>query len=137
MDLRNNLFGQGSKAGRAQAGYDRPPPPPPREDTPMMGGYDNFGGDYAGPPRGSYGVPQPRPRQAMPSRPAVGRSQQPMSPAGQVQLKIAKIEDKTLSDQYVFGNLWVSLSFSSSLGRWPSKSPIPTLGPEYSSQFEH
>jgi vesicle-fusing ATPase len=133
MDIRKNLFGQGPKAGRAQAGYDRPPPPPPRDDTPMMGGYDNFGGDYAGPPRGSYGAPQPSPRQVMPSRPAVGRSQQPMSPARRVQLRIAKVEDKTLSNQYIFGNLWVFFSFSSSLGLRPSNSPIITqilvLGP--------
>ena len=98
MNIRQNLFGQGPKAGRAQAGYDRPPPPPPRDDTPMMGGYDDPRGGY-GDTRGSYGVPAP-----MPSRPAVGRVP-PASPARRVQLRIAKVDDKTLANQYIFGNL--------------------------------
>jgi vesicle-fusing ATPase len=126
MDIRKNLFGQGPKAGRPQAGYDRPPPPP-RDDTPMMGGYEDFRGDYTGPPRGSYGAPQPSPRQVMPSRPTVGRQQQPMSPAKKVQLRIAKVEDKTLANQYIFGNLWVSFYFSSSLGPSPSQLFNPNL----------
>lgn len=103
MNLRENLFGQGPKAGRAQAGYGRPPQPPPRDDTPMAGGYDDRGG-YAG-PRGSYGAPAPPPRQAqpMPSRTAVGRGM--ASPGRRVQLRIAKVEDKTAANQYIFGNL--------------------------------
>jgi vesicle-fusing ATPase len=64
-----------------------------------MGGYDGSRGD-----RGSYGAPAPSPRQAMTSPPAVG-SAQPASPTRRVQLSIAKFEDKTLANQYVFGNL--------------------------------
>ncbi|KAE9365996.1 vesicular-fusion protein-like protein sec18 [Stipitochalara longipes BDJ] len=103
MNIRQNLFGQGPKAGREASGYGRPPAPPPRDDTPMMGGYDDGRGGYAD-PRGSYGAPAPSPRQAMPSRPAVGR-QGPTSPARRAQLRIAKVEDKTLANQYIFGNL--------------------------------
>ncbi|KAF4624187.1 hypothetical protein G7Y89_g13983 [Cudoniella acicularis] len=109
MNIRQNLFGQGPKAGREAAGYGRPPAPPPRDDTPM-GGYENPRGGYGDPrgdPRGSYGASMPSPRQAMPQRPAVGRPQQaqPMSPAKRIQLRIAKVEDKTLANQYIFGNL--------------------------------
>ncbi|CAG8960642.1 hypothetical protein HYFRA_00013520 [Hymenoscyphus fraxineus] len=110
MDIRQNLFGQGPKAGRApSAGYGRAPAPPPRDDTPMAG--------YQEDPRmqnrgygGGGGAPMPSPgRQQMPQRPAVGRpppQQQPqMSPARRVQLRIAKVEDKTLANQFIFGNL--------------------------------
>ena len=103
MNIRQNLFGQGPKAGREQGGYGRPPAPPPRDDTPMAG-YEDPRGGY-GDPRGSYGAPMPSPRQAMPQRPAVGRMQAPASPARRVQLRIAKIDDKTLANQYIFGNL--------------------------------
>jgi vesicle-fusing ATPase len=69
----------------------------------MMGGYDAGRGGYAD-SRGSYGAPATSPRQAMPSMPAVGR-QAPTSPARRIQLRIAKVEDKTLANQYIFGNL--------------------------------
>jgi vesicle-fusing ATPase len=102
MNIRQNLFGQSPKpGGRAAGGYDRPPATPPRDDTPMAGGYDD-----RQPPRQSYGAPMPPARQAMPQRTAVGRvPPQPMSPARRVQLRIAKVEDKTLQSQYIFGNL--------------------------------
>ncbi|KAK0103637.1 transport between ER and Golgi ATPase protein [Cadophora gregata] len=103
MNIRQNLFGQGPKAGREQAGYGRPPQPPPRDDTPMAGVYDDRAG--YGDARGGYGSPAPPPRQSqpMPSRPPVGRGM--ASPARKVQLRIAKVEDKTLANQYIFGNL--------------------------------
>ncbi|KAG9234481.1 vesicular-fusion protein-like protein sec18 [Amylocarpus encephaloides] len=109
MNIRQNLFGQGPKAGRQQGGYAAPggpPQPPPRDDTPM-GGYQEDPRAQYGDPRGSYGAPQrgPAPPQNMPQRPAVGRAPQPMSPARRVQLRIAKVEDKTLANQYIFGNL--------------------------------
>ena len=103
MNIRQNLFGQGPKAGREQAGYGRPPQPARPDDTQMAGGYDDRGG--YGDPRGGYGAPAPPPRQSqpMPSRPPVGRGM--ASPARKVQLRIAKVEDKTLANQYIFGNL--------------------------------
>ncbi|CZS96434.1 probable NsfA protein [Rhynchosporium graminicola] len=103
MNIRQNLFGQGSKPGREQAGYGRPPQPPGRDDTQMAGGYDDRGG--YGDPRGGYGAPAPPSRQPqpMPSRPPVGRDM--ASPVRKVQLRIAKVEDKTLANQYIFGNL--------------------------------
>jgi vesicle-fusing ATPase len=106
MNIRQNLFGQGPKAGREQSGgYGRPPQPPPRDDTPMSGGYDDPRGGY-GDPRAGYGAPMPSPRQAMPSRPAVGRQPQgPASPGRRMTLRIAKVEDKTAANQYIFGNL--------------------------------
>ncbi|KAF8863968.1 vesicular-fusion protein-like protein sec18 [Acephala macrosclerotiorum] len=107
MNIRQNLFGASPGAGRraAAGGYDRAPPPPPRDDTPMAGGYDDPR-QYGQPPRQSYGAPMSPGRQPMPSRPAVGRApQQPMSPARRIQLGIAKVDDKTLQQQYIFGNL--------------------------------
>ncbi|TAQ90114.1 hypothetical protein B7494_g1576 [Chlorociboria aeruginascens] len=101
MNIRQNLFGAGPKAGREQAGYGRPPAPPPRDDT-SMGGYDEPQGRYQDPraqdPRANYGPP-------MPSRPAVGRSMPPPPSAKKIQLRIAKVEDKTLANQYIFGNM--------------------------------
>ncbi|TVY32970.1 Vesicular-fusion protein [Lachnellula occidentalis] len=104
MNIRQNLFGQGPKPGREQqGGYGRPPAPPPRDDTPMAGYEDPRGGSRD--PRGSYGAPMPSQRQAMPQRQAVGRPGAPASPARRVQLRIAKVDDKTLANQYIFGNL--------------------------------
>ncbi|KAF7863944.1 hypothetical protein EAF04_006909 [Stromatinia cepivora] len=102
MNLRNNLFGQGPRASRGEqqpAGYDRAPALPPREDT-AMGGYDDPRNGYGGRPEKS---PMTSPRQAMPMRQAVG-GRGPISPR-RAQLNIAKIDDKTKANQYIFGNL--------------------------------
>jgi vesicle-fusing ATPase len=40
----------------------------------------------------------------MPSRPAVGRTP-PAMPGKRLQMRIAKVEDKTLANQYIFGNM--------------------------------
>ncbi|KAL3428190.1 Vesicular-fusion protein sec18 [Phlyctema vagabunda] len=101
MNIRQNLFGQGPKAGRAESGgsyggnYERGPPLPQRDNNPM-GGPDPRAG-------GAYGAPM-HPQSSMPPRPAVGRA--PARPSGIAkQLRIAKVEDKTLANQYIFGNL--------------------------------
>lgn len=102
MNLRNNLFGQGPRASRGEqqpAGYGRAPAPPPREDT-AMAGYDDPRGGYGGRPEKS---PLTSPRQAFPTRQAAG-GRGPMSPR-KAQLSIAKIDDKTKANQYIFGNL--------------------------------
>jgi hypothetical protein len=104
MNIRPNLFGQGPKAGREQqGGYGRPPQPPPRDDTPMGGYQENPRGQYGG---GGYNAP---PAGGMPLRTAVGRepSQQPMGSGAprRVQMRIAKVEDKNLANEYIFGNL--------------------------------
>ncbi|EPE29316.1 P-loop containing nucleoside triphosphate hydrolase [Glarea lozoyensis ATCC 20868] len=104
MNIRQNLFGQGPKAGREQqGGYGRPPQPPPRDDTPMGGYQENPRGQYGG---GGYSAP---PAGGMPLRTAVGRepSQQPMGSGAprRVQMRIAKVEDKNLANEYIFGNL--------------------------------
>jgi len=110
MNIRQNLFGQGPKAGREQSGgYSRPPAPPPRDDPSPAGYGDPRGG-------GNYPVPVPRERDGDPrsARPAVGRTaapsygQQPSSGRSQqqLQLRIAKIEgNSTLANQYIFQNL--------------------------------
>ncbi|KAK4122867.1 vesicular-fusion protein SEC18 [Parathielavia appendiculata] len=82
MDLRNNLF------GRRAGGYS---PAPARPQNPSAGGYggDSYGaGNYGG---GGYGS-------------APGGYQ--LQPGGrQVPLRLAKVEDKTLQAQYIFGNI--------------------------------
>ncbi|KUJ15301.1 AAA-domain-containing protein [Mollisia scopiformis] len=103
MNIRQNLFGQSPKAGRTAGGYDRPPATPPRDEV-MVGGYDDPR-QYGNPPRQSYGAPM-SPERQMPSRPPVGRAPpQPKSPGKRIPLRIAKVEDKTLQSQYIFGNL--------------------------------
>jgi vesicle-fusing ATPase len=83
--------GYGSPAGRSPA----PAPAPPRQQNPPGGGYggdgyakESYGGAGYG---GGYGD-------------APG-SYQPPSRSRQVRLRIAKVEDKTLQSQYIFGNM--------------------------------
>jgi vesicle-fusing ATPase len=98
MNIRQNLFGQGPKAGRDQggpAGYGRPPQLPPRDDTPMGGYQEGPRGQYGG---GGYNAPPG-------GRPAVGRPPAQQHSARRIQMRIAKVEDKTLANQYIFGNL--------------------------------
>lgn len=121
MDLRNNLFGKpapragapglpgrqvqrpaGGDPGQyspAPAGYDgysgRSPAPTPRQQGPPGGGYggDGYGGgNYGG---ASYGG----------GRPDGPGSYPPQSSGRQVRLRVAKVEDKTIQAQYIFGNM--------------------------------
>lgn len=99
MNIRQNLFGQSPRPGArppsGQSGQQR-------DDTPM-GGYDDpRGGGYQD--RNAYGAPPPQGKSLMPSRPAVGRQAPPTS-ARRIQMRIAKVEDKTLANQYIFGNM--------------------------------
>jgi vesicle-fusing ATPase len=91
IDNMAGLFGRSSKPG-----YGTPPREPPR-DTPMAG-YDD--------PRNAYGAPQrvPPGHGAMPQRPPVGR-QVPQHGGFARQLRPAKVEDKNLADQYIYGNI--------------------------------
>jgi vesicle-fusing ATPase len=63
-----------------------------------MAGYDD--------PRNAYGAPQrvPPGHGAMPQRPPVGR-QVPQHGGFARQLRPAKVEDKNLADQYIYGNI--------------------------------
>ncbi|KAH8820002.1 vesicular-fusion protein-like protein sec18 [Xylogone sp. PMI_703] len=103
-NIRQNLFGQGPRAGREQQGYGQAPATPPRD---QMGGYGDPRGGYGDPrggygdPRGNYGAPSQPPREQMPMRRPVGQS----APARKVALELGRIQNKSLSDQYVFGNL--------------------------------
>ncbi|KAG9248214.1 vesicular-fusion protein-like protein sec18 [Calycina marina] len=105
MNIRQNLFGQGPKAGREQqGGYSRSPQPPPRDD-PAMAGYGDPRGNASYPPaRESYGAP---PRQAVGRKAAPsGYGQAQPSPGRQMQLRISKIEgNATAANQYIFQNL--------------------------------
>ncbi len=119
MDLRNNLFSKPAARGGAPglpgrnvqqrppggdtggyapspAGYGAPAPRspmPPRQQNPPGGGYggDGYGKETYGGPGGGYA-----------DGPA---SYQPQPRSRQVRLRIAKVEDKTLQSQYIFGNL--------------------------------
>jgi vesicle-fusing ATPase len=112
MDLRNNLFSKpaprggapglpGRQVQRPDGGYSPAPsgydsyggrsPAPARPQNPPGGGYggDSYGrGSYGG---GGYG-----------GAPG-GYQSQPRS--RQVPLRLAKVEDKTLQAQYIFGNM--------------------------------
>jgi vesicle-fusing ATPase len=93
MDIRQNLFGSGPRpGGRPSAGQ--------RGDTPM-GGYDD---PRSGQPNGSpYGSPMPA-RSSVPARPAVGRPTPNMT-GKRVPLRIAKPEDKSLTDYLIYTNM--------------------------------
>lgn len=75
----------------------------------MSGGYDDPRDAYSirGGDRGAYGSGP-----AMPTRPAVGRSPQ-AQPGRRFQMRIAKVEDKTLANHYIFGNMSVDPESSS------------------------
>ncbi|KAK4101915.1 AAA-domain-containing protein [Parathielavia hyrcaniae] len=113
MDLRNNLFGKpaprpggpglpGRPTQRPEAGgyspapskyesYGGRSPAPARPQNPPAGGYGDGGygaGSYDG---GGYG--------AAPGAP------QSQSRGRQLPLRLAKVEDKTLQAQYIYGNL--------------------------------
>lgn len=105
MDLRNSLFS--SKGNSAQRG----PGLPPRQ-TPRGPGGPQPDGGYGSPrqqpspgmppsgydsPRGGYGAPPQQ--QRTPS----GYSEKPRSRP--VRLRVQKIVDKNLADQYIYGNL--------------------------------
>jgi vesicle-fusing ATPase len=125
MNIRESLFGQGPKPGRQQPGSGRPQPSQLREDTPMMGRYDDgqrgqtswnasprpredtpMMGRYDDGQRGSVGQASlngsARPRMSS-ARYATSPSG-PASPSRKLQLRIAKVEDKTLASQYIFSN---------------------------------
>ena len=104
MNIRQNLFGQGPRAGRdQQGGYGRPPQAPPRDDTAMGGYQDNPRSQYGS---GGYNAPSSA---GMPTRTPVGRppSQQQagMGSSRRDQMRLAKVDNKTLANQYIFGNL--------------------------------
>src|SRR5947207_3151334 len=102
MDLRSNLFGKG--AARAPGLPGRPTPRPGGNDQMApQGGYDGYGqrpqsgagGGYGG--QGGYGGGYG----AEPKMPAY--QQGPPSRGRQVRLRQAKVEDKTLQTQFIFG----------------------------------
>jgi len=79
MDIRKNLFGAAGNYGRGSA------PIPPR-------------GDDAPPSSRSYGFSSPTPQRVPVPRGLA-------SPARRVALSIAKIEDRTLGNKYIYDNL--------------------------------
>ena len=108
MDLRNNLFSKPAPRGGAPGLPGRQVQRPPGGDgggySPAPSGYDSYGGRSPAPARpqnppgggAGYGggySDGPAPRQ---SQPRGGR---------QVRLRLAKVEDKTMQAQYIFGNV--------------------------------
>ncbi|KAK3321121.1 P-loop containing nucleoside triphosphate hydrolase protein [Cercophora scortea] len=132
MDLRNNLFGKGPRGG-LPARQPQPQQPPPQSQRPADGGYgmapppsnyDNYGarspgrspaagpgggggygGGYGGGAgagaggysSGGYGEPKP-------PVPSAYQSQPQSQPRGR-RLRLAKVDDKTLQANYIFGNI--------------------------------
>jgi vesicle-fusing ATPase len=93
MMSRDNLFGRSPRPGRDPA----PPQYGGPSDTPM-GGYDD--------PRGSYGSGSKAPPGygGVPTRTAVGRNLPPPQSISR-QLRPAKVDNKNLADQYIYGNM--------------------------------
>ncbi|KAK0704792.1 P-loop containing nucleoside triphosphate hydrolase protein [Lasiosphaeris hirsuta] len=121
MDLRNNLFGRGPRAGMPDRPAQRPPGGNPQGYEASRGpagappgGYNNYGPGSpgrpgAGPGAGGYGGGAPGPGSgyggsygAEPKAPGYG---QPAPLARQVALRLAKVEDKNLQTQYIFSNI--------------------------------
>ncbi|RAL59937.1 hypothetical protein DID88_000563 [Monilinia fructigena] len=105
MNLRNNLFAKGQEH---QEGNNSQQVMAELQHLLhgryCYGGYDDPRGGYGGRPEKS---PLTSPRQAFPTRQAVG-GRGPMS-LRKAQLSIAKVDDKTKANQYIFGNLSASL----------------------------
>ncbi|KAK3344335.1 P-loop containing nucleoside triphosphate hydrolase protein [Lasiosphaeria hispida] len=121
MDLRNNLFGRGPRGGMPDRPAQRPPGGNPQGYEASRGpagappgGYNNYGTGSPGRPgpgagAGGYGGGAPSPGAgyggsygAEPKAPGYG---QPAPLARQVALRLAKVEDKNLQTQYIFGNI--------------------------------
>ena len=95
MNLRENLFGSGPRGGARRDDQYGSPQPPRSSQGSGPGGY--------APSQGYPSSPQPPPRQSVPQRRPVEGGRSPGMPPRQ--LRIAKVEDKTLANQYIFGNL--------------------------------
>ncbi|KAK4152873.1 P-loop containing nucleoside triphosphate hydrolase protein [Chaetomidium leptoderma] len=123
MDLRNNLFSKPAARGGAPGlpgrQVQRPPGGDPGGYPPAPAGYGSQGGRSPAPPRpqgppgGSYGGDGygggARSGAAsygggQPDAPA-SYQPPPQSRSRQVRLRIAKVEDKTIQAQYIFGNI--------------------------------
>lgn len=109
MDLRNNLFGKGPRGGLpgrpTQGGPGGGPPAP-------SPGYDNSR---------NYGAPSPAMRGQQRASGGYGNAPPPSSyapPTRAVRLRLAKVEDKTLQQKYIFSNMFVFLRCSSSVLRF-------------------
>ncbi|KAL8365207.1 hypothetical protein RB595_004150 [Gaeumannomyces hyphopodioides] len=122
MDARNNLFGQGPRAGggglpgrQVQRGPGGPPPQQGYGTPPQQQGYG--GGGYGAPPPqqgygggggGGYGAPPPQQRQQGGGgygAPPPGNYGQQSSGGRKVRLRPTKVEDKNLQNIYIFTNI--------------------------------
>ncbi|KAI1084860.1 AAA-domain-containing protein [Whalleya microplaca] len=100
MDLRNNLFGRGPRAGLGGR-------QPPGGDQGYSQVSQRPSRDYSGPPeydpRGAYGAPSPGYGAPPPQQQRAPRAS--AAPSRPVQLRVAKLEKGDLAQQYIFGNL--------------------------------
>ncbi|KAL8397042.1 hypothetical protein RB594_003947 [Gaeumannomyces avenae] len=121
MDARNNLFGQGPRAGGGGGGLPgrqvqrAPGGPPPQQGYPQQQGYGG-GGGYGAPQQqqgyggggGGYGAPPPQQRQGGGGgygAPPPGNYGQQSAGGRKVRLRPAKVEDKNLQNIYIFTNI--------------------------------
>ncbi|KAL2167899.1 hypothetical protein VTG60DRAFT_636 [Thermothelomyces hinnuleus] len=102
MDLRNNLFSKPAPRGGAPGLPGRQVQRPPGDTAgyaAVPSGYDPYGGRS----------PAPAPAPARPQNPPGGGvgygGGYAQSRGRQVRLRLAKVEDKTLQAQYIFGNI--------------------------------
>ncbi|KAK3941726.1 P-loop containing nucleoside triphosphate hydrolase protein [Diplogelasinospora grovesii] len=103
MGYDNSPRGSGMGIAPPPSNYDsyggaRSPGRPPNQAAQMGGGGGYGGGGYGGaPPPQAYQQPPPPQQQ--------NYSQQSYSRSRPVTLRLAKVEDKTLQPQYIFGNI--------------------------------
>ncbi|KAK4133119.1 AAA-domain-containing protein [Trichocladium antarcticum] len=107
MDLRNNLFGKPApRAGGPGLPGRQVQRPPGREPggyaNPLPAGYDGYSGRSPAPPPGRLQNP-PGGGHGGDGYGGGGYQAQPRS--RQVRLRLAKVDDKTLQAQYIFGNV--------------------------------
>ncbi|KAL2265251.1 hypothetical protein VTJ83DRAFT_6351 [Remersonia thermophila] len=114
MDLRSNLFGRSPRPGLPGRQAQRPPGPEGYAPAPS----NYSGGDPSGYPSApsgsgypgghdSYSGSAPAQRPPPPGNYAGSYADRPSSnrSSRQIPLRIAKVEDKTLQAQYIFGNI--------------------------------
>ncbi|KAK4205692.1 putative vesicular-fusion protein SEC18 [Triangularia verruculosa] len=107
MDPRSALFGSGPRGGGSSGGL---PGRNVQQQRPPQAGYPpQQQGGYASPQQAGYGQAPPRQQQGgygqapPPSRQQAGGYGQATS--SRIPLRLAKVDDKTLQAQYIFGNI--------------------------------
>ncbi len=99
MFNRENLFGKSQPAREQQR-----QPQPPRYDSPGAGHDDPRRQQYPDPRQQQYGQQPPMPQRGMPQPQRQPVDRKPVHNISKI-LRPAKLDDKNLQDQYVYGNI--------------------------------